>query len=44
MKSLSDEVLIESYYQATKLNLDETFIFLLKEELLKRGLVLSEDC
>ncbi|WP_084135330.1 sporulation histidine kinase inhibitor Sda [Mesobacillus selenatarsenatis] len=35
---LSDEKLIEAYQQATLMNLDETFIEMLIEEIATRGL------
>ncbi|GGE56601.1 hypothetical protein GCM10011391_39390 [Pullulanibacillus camelliae] len=38
MQSLSDEVLIESYYKAIQMNLDTDFISLLKSEIDRRRL------
>ena len=35
---LSDEILIDAYIKATSLDLDPYFIFLIEEELSKRGL------
>ncbi|SMG56836.1 developmental checkpoint coupling sporulation initiation to replication initiation [Paenibacillus aquistagni] len=38
MALLSDELLVDSYYQAVQLNLDEEFIALLLAEIQRRGL------
>ncbi|RLL48013.1 sporulation histidine kinase inhibitor Sda [Oceanobacillus piezotolerans] len=38
MEHLSDELLIESYYTATELNLSPDFITLIEEEIHKRSL------
>ena len=38
MEKLSDDLLIESYIKAIKLNLHDDFIDLIKQELDKRGL------
>lgn len=39
MKSLSDELLIETYYKAIELQLSEDFISLIKEEIERRSLL-----
>lgn len=39
LKHLSDELLINSYEKSKQLNLDNHFIHLLEEELLKRQLI-----
>ncbi|QKY69418.1 sporulation histidine kinase inhibitor Sda [Lentibacillus sp. CBA3610] len=39
MKRASDETLIRAYNQALRLNLEENFIVLLKEELVRRNLL-----
>jgi hypothetical protein len=38
MLNLDDKVIIESYYEAMKLNLDKGFISILKNEIKERGL------
>jgi developmental checkpoint coupling sporulation initiation to replication initiation len=38
MKKLSDELLIESYYKATELNLSPDFIHLIESEINRRSL------
>jgi hypothetical protein len=38
MKNLSDEHLIEAYEKALELHLDDSFIEILREELIKRGI------
>ncbi|MBD1382067.1 sporulation histidine kinase inhibitor Sda [Metabacillus arenae] len=38
MKKLSDELLIESYYKATELELSQDFIDLIKSEIKRRSL------
>jgi hypothetical protein len=38
MLNLDDEVIIESYYEAMKLNLDKGFISILENEIKERGL------
>ena len=42
MDNLSDELLIEVYYQAIDLQLSEDFIQLLKQELNKRNISVKE--
>lgn len=42
MKSLSDDLLYESYTKALEIKMDESFIKLLKEELKRRGLSLTQ--
>ncbi len=39
MKKLSDELLIESYYKATELNLSPEFIHLIESEIKRRSLI-----
>lgn len=39
MKSLSDDLLIETYFKAIDLKLSEDFILLIKEEVERRALV-----
>jgi len=39
---LSDKALIESYYAAVELKLEEAFIKLLENELTRRGIVVSQ--
>jgi len=39
MESLSDELLIESYYAARELNLSKDFLSLIKKEIDKRSLL-----
>ncbi|GGD04210.1 sporulation protein [Pontibacillus chungwhensis BH030062] len=39
MEHLSDELLIESYYKATELNLSAEFIKLIEEELQRRSII-----
>ncbi|SFA95594.1 Sporulation inhibitor A [Lentibacillus halodurans] len=41
MKQLSDELLVETYYQAKKLQLDIEFILLLAEELRNRSIIVK---
>lgn len=38
MKNMSDELLIEAYFQAIKLKLDPDFIYLLETEIRHRSL------
>jgi len=38
MRKLSDELLIESYYKATEMNLSKEFIELIKIEIKRRSL------
>jgi developmental checkpoint coupling sporulation initiation to replication initiation len=38
MRKLSDELLIESYFKATELNLSPEFIHLIEKEILRRSL------
>jgi developmental checkpoint coupling sporulation initiation to replication initiation len=38
MRKLSDELLIESYYKATEMQLSEDFIELIKKEIKRRSL------
>ncbi|MFZ3588235.1 sporulation histidine kinase inhibitor Sda [Bacillus sp. DJP31] len=38
MKKLTDELLIESYYKATELNLSPEFIHLIENEIKRRSL------
>jgi len=38
MDTLSDELLIDSYIKASELNLNEAFIQIIKEEIIKRSL------
>lgn len=38
MKKITDQLLIESYFKATELDLDKNFILVLEEELKRRGL------
>ncbi|WP_343782244.1 sporulation histidine kinase inhibitor Sda [Alkalibacillus silvisoli] len=39
METLSDQLLIDSYYKAKKLDLNHDFIHLIKKELKKRNLI-----
>lgn len=39
MDHLSDQLLLESYYKAKELKLSSDFINLIKEEIIKRGLL-----
>lgn len=39
MKSLSDDLLVETYYKAIELQLSSDFIMLIKEEIEKRSLL-----
>lgn len=39
MQNITDELLIEAYFQAIKLKLDPNFIHLLKTEIQKRSLL-----
>lgn len=39
MKSLSDDLLVETYYKAIELQLSSDFIILIKEEIEKRSLL-----
>ncbi|MCD8503129.1 MAG: sporulation histidine kinase inhibitor Sda [Bacillaceae bacterium] len=39
MRSLSDDLLIETYFKAIDLKLSEDFIYLIKEEVERRALV-----
>ncbi len=38
MRKLSDELLIESYYKATEMKLNDDFIELIKKEIKRRSL------
>ncbi|MCM3596314.1 sporulation histidine kinase inhibitor Sda [Metabacillus idriensis] len=38
MRKLSDELLIESYFKATEMNLSEDFIELIEKEIKRRSL------
>jgi hypothetical protein len=40
--SMSNKVLVETYKNAVKLNLDEDFIILLEEEISRRGIQLDK--
>jgi hypothetical protein len=40
--SMSNTVLIDTYFNAVKLKLDEDFIILLKEEISRRGIQLDK--
>ncbi|MBJ6362690.1 sporulation histidine kinase inhibitor Sda [Paenibacillus sp. GCM10012307] len=42
-KSLSDDLLIQCYYQAIRLNCDERFIQILKDSIQHRSLVLEPE-
>ncbi len=46
MRKLSDELLIESYFKATEMNLSEDFIELIRVEIKRRSLnhVLKASC
>lgn len=43
MRMLSDELLLESYYKAIDLNLEENFIELLQREIENRGIIVKEN-
>jgi hypothetical protein len=40
--SMGNNVLIDTYFNAVKLNLDEDFIILLEEEISRRGIQLDK--
>lgn len=42
MDHLSDELLLEAYYKAIQLNLNADFISLIKDEIVKRNLLIKE--
>ncbi|MEN1970239.1 sporulation histidine kinase inhibitor Sda [Lentibacillus sp. N15] len=43
MELISDELLIEAYYKAAKMNLDSQFIHLIKKELSERSISVDEN-
>lgn len=42
MESISNELLIEAYYKATQMKLDNQFIHLIKKELSERSISVEE--
>jgi hypothetical protein len=40
--SMSNKVLIDTYFNAVKLKLDEDFLFLLEEEISRRGIEIEK--
>ncbi|WP_036710956.1 sporulation histidine kinase inhibitor Sda [Paenibacillus pinihumi] len=43
-KSLSDDLLIQCYYQAIRLKCDERFIQILKDSIQYRSLIVESEC
>lgn len=41
LKELSDDVILDSYYKAIDLKLEEDFILILEEEIVERGLTVK---